>query len=66
MSRTSGNSYKDGWLWKRYDYIHQAWVRNGVYVRCGHPDSLACSCYGRRHEGEIARVRETAERVGAK
>lgn len=35
-----------------YDYDKQAWVRNGVYVRCGHPESMDCRCYGRMHEGE--------------
>ena len=35
-----------------YDYNNQAWVTNGVYQRCGHPDSMNCQCYGRIHEGE--------------
>ncbi len=38
----------------RYDYDTQAWVVDGVYVRCGHPDTMQCSCYGRLHEGELA------------
>ena len=34
-----------------YDYKHQAWVRDGVYVACGHPKP--CSfCYGTTHEGQ--------------
>lgn len=66
MSRTSNNTYQEGWLHNGYDYIRQAWVKDGVYVRCGHPESLNCSCYGRKHEGEIARVRESAQEVGAK
>ena len=35
-----------------YDYVHQAWVRDGKYVRCAHPVSMNCSCYGRLHAGE--------------
>ena len=35
-----------------YDYIHQAWVRDGRYVECGHPFDMACNCYGRKHEGQ--------------
>jgi len=42
----------------RYDYEHQAWVRGGRYVRCGHPDSMRCSCYGKLHEGEKATDRD--------
>ena len=38
-----------------YDYDRQAWVINGVYVTCGHPD--ACSCYGKAHAGEKAPTR---------
>lgn len=37
-----------------FDYEHQAWVENGRYVRCGHPESMDCGCYGRLHEGELA------------
>lgn len=35
-----------------YDYDHQAWVVNGKYVRCGHPEAMDCGCYGRVHVGE--------------
>jgi len=35
-----------------YDYRNQAWIVNGVYKRCGHPDSMNCQCYGKLHEGE--------------
>lgn len=36
-----------------FDYKRQAWIENGRYVRCGHPESMACNCYGRLHAGEI-------------
>ncbi len=39
---------------KYYDYENQAWVVDGVYVRCGHDKSMACNCFGRIHEGEVA------------
>ena len=37
---------------KFYDYKNQAWVVDGKYIRCGHPDSMDCNCYGKLHEGE--------------
>ncbi len=37
-----------------YDYEHQAWVRDGRYLRCGHLEPVDCGCYGRIHEGEAA------------
>jgi hypothetical protein len=38
----------------RYDYQRQAWIVDGRYATCGHPDSMACDCYGRLHAGELA------------
>ena len=35
-----------------FDYDNQAWTKDGVYVRCGHPEAMECGCYGREHEGE--------------
>lgn len=35
-----------------FDYDKQAWVVNGQYIRCGHPEDMNCQCYGRIHEGE--------------
>ena len=37
-----------------FDYEKQTWVEDGRYVRCGHPENMQCSCYGRLHEGEQA------------
>lgn len=37
-----------------FDYDHQAWVRNGRYIRCGHSAEYNCQCYGRLHAGERA------------
>jgi len=47
MSRMSMNTSLNG-----YDYDRQAWYKDGVYVRCGHPDSMGCECYGKLHAGE--------------
>ena len=52
MSRKSSNEVVNGRLVNGYDYDRQAWVRNGLYVRCGHPEQMNCGCYGRIHEGE--------------
>lgn len=35
-----------------FDYQNQAWVKDGVYVKCGHRPTDVCGCYGRLHEGE--------------
>ena len=35
-----------------YDYKNQAWMMNGVYLRCGHPESMDCRCYGKIHAGK--------------
>ncbi len=37
-----------------YDYQNQAWVHDGKYVRCAHPETMNCKCYGKLHEGEKA------------
>lgn len=50
--RYSNDQYENGRLTNGFDYDHQAWVGNGKYVRCGHPESMDCGCYGRLHEGE--------------
>ena len=50
--RESYDEYKDGRLINGFDYDKQAWVEDGKYVRCGHPDSMNCDCYGKIHEGE--------------
>ena len=39
-----------------YDYDNQAWIVDGKYVKCGHPDSMDCKCYGKIHEGEKVEV----------
>ena len=52
MSRETLDHCKDGQLINGYDYDMQAWAVNGRYVRCGHPDSMDCRCYGKLHEGE--------------
>lgn len=50
--RYSNDEYKGNRLINGYDYEKQAWVVNGKYIRCGHPDSINCRCYGKLHEGE--------------
>jgi hypothetical protein len=52
MTRSSDDYYQDGRLWDGYDYENQAWVKDGKYVNCGHPESQDCQCYGRLHAGE--------------
>jgi hypothetical protein len=50
--RYSNDEYRNGLLWNGFDYTRQAWIKDGKYVRCGHPESMACGCVGREFEGE--------------
>lgn len=50
--RTSNDQYIDNRLMNGYDYINQAWVLGGVYVKCGHPQEMNCNCYGTANEGK--------------
>ena len=51
--RTSGQEYRNGFLFDGYDYTRQAWVVHGVYIGCGHEGLTEdCNCYGREHAGE--------------
>ena len=38
----------------QYDYDNQAWIQEGLYIRCGHPEAMNCDCYGKQHAGERA------------
>jgi len=62
MTRISGDQIIENRLINGYDYTNQAWVLNGVYQDCGHPQVgertvlgdvfEGCICYGRQHAGE--------------
>jgi hypothetical protein len=45
-----------------FDYQNQAWVENGLYVRCAHPNHIECRCYGRMHEGEASLATFTTDK----
>jgi hypothetical protein len=47
----------------RYDYTNQAWIEDGRYSNCGHPATMACGCYGRAHQGELAPEPEPWEEI---
>jgi hypothetical protein len=51
MRRSRDEYTHDGRLWSGFDYERQAWVVDGRYVRCGHPQT--CACYGKTHDGEV-------------
>ena len=55
MSRESSDELApDGTILNGYDYDKQAWVINGRYSPCAHPDAMKCDCYGKAHQGEKA------------
>lgn len=43
-----------------YDYEHQAWTRDGRYIRCGHRGRCV-TCYGSIHEGKVYEVTNKKE-----
>ncbi len=49
--RLSNQQYKKGQLQNGYDYDLQCWVKNGKVMRCGHPETMKCTCNGRIYEG---------------
>jgi hypothetical protein len=54
--RMSGNEVNAaGELVSGFDYDNQAWVEDGRYLNCGHPEGMKCGCYGRRFQGLTAR-----------
>lgn len=38
-----------------YDYANQAWVVDGKYIACGHPEFMNCDCFGKVHAGEAVK-----------
>jgi hypothetical protein len=53
MSRISKDQFDgQGILLNGFDYDKQAWVADGKYVRCGHPETMNCKCHGKAHAGE--------------
>lgn len=53
MSRQSNDHYdQTGRLIQGFDYTNQAWVFEGLYETCGHPEDMDCKCYGKEHKGE--------------
>lgn len=48
----------------QFDYTNQAWLKDGLYIRCGHkeckpPYRENKVCFGTRHAGELPNL--TAE-----
>lgn len=37
-----------------YDYINQAWIIDGIYQACNHPEEMNCNCYGKLNKGKKA------------
>ena len=59
MERLTMRTYIDNDKAKQsYDYDKQAWILDGVYVRCGHPETMDCKCYDKVHAGEVATITE--------
>lgn len=50
--RESSDEYVGGILKNGFDYDRQCWVVDYTIQRCGHPENMACRCYGRKHAGE--------------
>lgn len=42
----------------QYDYKNQAWVVDGKYADCAHPQAMNCGCFGRVNKGKEAPLSE--------
>jgi len=52
MARQSENVVDaSGIIVDGFDYDRQVWIKDGRYVACGHPETMACGCFGRAHAG---------------
>ena len=60
MTRTAYSTNDSTHAVNGFDYENQAWVINGLYIRCGHPESMNCGCYGREHQGEAVSIEAAA------
>ena len=47
-----------GTLKNGFDYDRQCWVEDYMILRCGHPETMDCSCFGRFLEIGRASCRE--------
>ena len=47
-----------------FDYTNQAWTVCGKYIRCGHPETMDCRCYGKTHSGEAADMARVSKENG--
>ena len=56
--RYSDNEYVDSKLLNGYDYDNQAWVVDGKYVRCGHPETMGRSQIAARRKGRESMSQE--------
>ena len=45
-----------GTLKNGFDYDRQCWVEDYMILRCGHPETMDCSCFGRFLEGKDIRL----------
>lgn len=50
--RTSSDEIRDGIVVNGYDYELQVWVKGGVVLRCGHPESMKGCCNAREYAGQ--------------
>jgi hypothetical protein len=41
VTRLSNDEWRNGFVWKGFDYALQVWVVDGVVPRCGHPPAMA-------------------------
>lgn len=44
-----------------FDYDNQCWIVDGKVQNCGHPETMACGCYGRAHKGETSNATPKGE-----
>jgi hypothetical protein len=45
-----------GNLQSGFDYDRQCWVEDYMILRCGHPETMDCGCFGKLYEGKDIRL----------
>jgi len=55
VMRTSENEMQAGVIKNGFSYEHQCWIKEFVVMRCGHPATMNCGCFGKKHQGEQVR-----------
>jgi hypothetical protein len=49
----SNDEVISGAIWNGFDYNLQVWVKDGVIMGCGHPETMKDCCNGRKYADQM-------------